>query len=69
MIRNIAMNKKISKWMTFAALLMFVGATFRITSDHFISGAVCFIAAASCVCSANVYRKKENEENQKEVNG
>ena len=61
------MNKKISKWLTFASLLMFVGATFQITSDHYILGAICFVAAASFAYSANVYRKKENQEKPEEV--
>ena len=52
------MNKKISKWLALAALLMFVGATFQITSDHYILGAICFAAAASFAYSANQYRKK-----------
>ena len=52
------MNKKISKWLALAALLMFVGATFQITSDHYILGAICFAAAASSAYSANLYRKK-----------
>jgi len=61
------MNKKISKWLTLAALLMFVGATFQITSDHYILGAICFVAAASFAYSANLYRKKGNEEKQEET--
>ena len=61
------MNKKISKWLALAALLMFVGATFQITSDHYIPGAVCFAAAACFAYSANVYRKKGNEEKQEEA--
>lgn len=48
------MNKKISKWLALAALLMFVGATFQITSDHYILGAICFAAAASFAYSANL---------------
>lgn len=52
------MNKKISKWLALAALLMFVGATFQITSDHYILGTICFAAAASFAYSANLYRKK-----------
>ena len=60
-------NKKISKWLALAALLMFVGATFQITGDHYIPGAVCFAAAASFAYSANVYRKKGNEEKQEET--
>ena len=61
------MNKKISKWLALAALLMFVGATFQITGDHYIPGAVCFATAASFAYSANVYRKKGNEEKQEEA--
>ena len=59
------MNKKISKWLAFAALLMFVGATFQITSDHYILGAICFAAAASFAYSANLYRKKETKKSRK----
>ena len=61
------MNKKIAKWLALAALLMFVGATFQITSDHYILGVICFVAAASFAYSANVYRKKENQEKPEEV--
>ena len=61
------MNKKISKWLTLAALLMFVGATFQITSDHYMLGVVCFAATVSFSCSAEAYRKKEKEVNQKEA--
>ena len=61
------MNRMISKWLTLAALLMFVGATFQITSDHYMLGVVCFAAAVSFSCSAEVYRKKEKEVNQKEA--
>ena len=61
------MNKKIAKWLALAALLMFVGATFQITSDHYILGAICFVAAAGFAYSANVYRKKENQEKPEEV--
>ena len=61
------MNKKISKWLALAALLMFVGATFQMTSDHYMLGVVCFAAAVSFSCSAEVYRKKEKEVNRKEA--
>ena len=53
--------------MALAALLMFVGAVFQITSDHYILGVIYFAAAVSFSCSANVYRKKEKEETQKEA--
>ena len=61
------MNKKTSKWLTLAALLMFAGATFQLTSDHYMPGVVCFAAAVSFSCSAEVYREKEKEVNQKEA--
>ena len=63
------MNKMISKSKCFAlaALLMFVGATFQITSDHYMLGVIYFAAAVGFSCSANVYRKREKEEKQKEV--
>lgn len=61
------MNKRTSKWFALAALLMFIGATFQITSNHYMLGMICFAAAVSFSCSANVYRKKEKEEKQKEV--
>ena len=61
------MNKKTSKWLTLAALLMFAGATFQLTSDHYMPGVVCFAAAVSFSCSAEVYRKREKEEKQKEA--
>ena len=60
------MNIKISKWLALAALLMFVGATFQITSDHYLLGAIWFVAAASFAYSANLYRKKGNEEKAEE---
>jgi len=63
------MNKMISKSTCFAlaALFMFVGATFQITSDHYMLGVIYFAAAAGFSCSANVYRKKGKEEKQKEA--
>jgi hypothetical protein len=53
--------------MALAALLMFVGAVFQITSDHYILGVIYFAAAVSFSCSANVYRKKANQEKPKEA--
>ena len=61
------MSKKSSKWLALAALLMFVGATFQIASDHYMLGVICFAAAVSFSCSANVYRKKANQEKPKEA--
>ena len=53
--------------MALSALLMFVGAVFQITSDHYILGVIYFAAAVSFSCSANVYRKKANQEKPKEA--
>ena len=61
------MNKKLSKWLALAALLMFAGAAFRITRDHYMPGVVCFAAAVSFSCSAEVYRKTEKKVNRKEA--
>ena len=61
------MNSKKSRWMALAALLMFVGATFQITSDHYMLGVIYFAAAVVFFCFANVYRKKEKEETQEGV--
>ncbi len=55
------MKKKISRWPAFAAVLMFVAATFQITSDRFIPGAILFGSGACFAAVANLYRKKENE--------
>ena len=60
-------NNSKSKWLMIAALLMFVGATFQIASDHYMLGVICFAAAVSFSCSAEVYRKKEKEEKKKEA--
>ena len=66
-VEEMKMNRKKSKWLALAALLMFVGATFQIASDHYILGAICFVAAASFAYSANLYRKKENKEKPEEA--
>ncbi len=58
------MDKKISKGLALAALLMFVGATFLIAKDHFILGIICFGAAAGFTTSANVYRERAKKEEQ-----
>ena len=56
-----------SKCLMLAALLMFVGATFQITGDHYLLGVICFAAAVSFFCSAEVHRKREKEEKQEEA--
>ena len=43
---------KTSKAMFLAALLMFAGATFQITDDHWIAAAVCFAAATSFMAAS-----------------
>ena len=63
------MSKRFSKskcWML-AALLMFVGATLQITNDRYWLGIVYFAAAESFFCTSEVYRKRENEDKQKEA--
>ena len=46
---------------------MFVGATLQIANDHYWLGIVYFAAAVCSFCSAEVYRKREKEEKQKEA--
>ena len=58
-------NSTIAKCWTFAALLMFVAATFQTASENFVVGAVCFGAAACFMAAAARCRKKEAEENRK----
>ena len=60
------MKQKASKWMNFAALLLFVTATFQIVSDHFLLGAVYFGAAVCFMTAASGFRKKETKAEQKE---
>lgn len=50
---------KTSKVMFLAALLMFAGATFQITDDHWIAAAVCFAAATSFMAMGGKLRKRE----------
>ena len=59
------MNKKISKWLALAALLMFVGATFQITSDHYILGAICFVAAVVLLILQICIGKKKTKKSRK----
>ena len=58
-------NKKIAKWWSLAAVLMFAAATFQIVSERFLLGAVCFGAAACFMAAAGKYRKSRLEENGK----
>lgn len=57
-------NHTIAKCLSLSALLLFATATFRITSGHFRTGAVCFGAAACFMAAVGKYRKKEAEENR-----
>ena len=61
------MNKKISKYYTIAALLMFVTATFQIANEQFLLGVVFFVSAVCFTSAAGAYRKKEKEEKQEGV--
>ena len=60
------MKQKTSKWMNFAAILLFVAATFQIVSDHFLLGAVYFGAAVCFMTAAAGFKKKETKEKQRE---
>ena len=55
------MKKNISRWPAFAAVLMFAGATFQITSERYILGALLFCAAGCFASIANICRKKEKK--------
>ena len=53
-----------AKWMSFAALLMFVAAVLQIVNDRFWIGIV-FIGAGACFSAAAAsYRKKAAAETQ-----
>jgi hypothetical protein len=53
-----------SKWLSVAALLMFVGATFQIADGHWVLAAVCFGPAASFMALSAERGKLENDELQ-----
>lgn len=57
-------NSTIVEFWSLAALLMFVTATFQITSDHFVVGAIFFGAATCFLSAAGKYWKKDAEENK-----
>ena len=59
------MNETIAKRMSFAAVLLFAAATFWITSDRFLLGAVFFGAATCFACAAGKYQKKQKEQNER----
>ena len=52
---------KSARWLSVAALLMFVGATFQIAGGHWIQAAVCFVAAASFMALAKRHQKVEED--------
>ncbi len=52
---------KNGRWLTFAAILFFIGAVFRITADKWLEGIIYFAAA---VCLTSIQRlccKKEDD--------
>lgn len=54
-----------AKWLSVAALLMFVGATFQIADGHWCLSAVCFGAAASFMAlSAKRGKLEKNDDSQ-----
>ena len=48
----------------YTILIRVLGAVSQIANDHFISGIICFGAAATFTSSANVYREREKKEKQ-----
>ena len=52
-------NQNISKWMNFAAVLMYAAAVFQITNEKFILGAVFFGAGVCFMTAAAKFRKNE----------
>ena len=54
-------NRNISKWMNFAAVLMFAAAVLQITNDKFILGAIFFASGACFMAAARNYQKKETD--------
>jgi len=50
---------KSARWLSVAALLMFVGATFQMADGHWIYAAMCFVAAASFMALAKRHQKVE----------
>ena len=59
------MERSVTKWMGFGAVLMFAAATFLIADDRCIIGAVCFGAAALFLSAAGIYKKKTADDGQK----
>ncbi len=54
------------RWLTFAAILFFVGAVFRITADKWPEGIIYFAAA---VCLASIQRACRRKEDETDENG
>ena len=52
-------NQKVSKWMYFAAVLMFAAAVFQITDGNILIAAVFFGSGACFAAAASRYGKKE----------
>lgn len=53
------MKNNVSKWMSFAAVLLYCAATFHIVDEHFLLGTVFFAAAVCFTSAAATCRKKE----------
>ena len=58
-------NQNISKWMNFAAVLMFAAAVFQIANDKILFAAVFFGAGVCFMAAARKYPKKESDESDR----
>ena len=58
-------NRNISKWMNFAAVLMFAAAVLQITNDKFIPGAIFFGAGVCFMAASRKYPQKETDESDR----
>ncbi len=56
-------HRNVSKWMNFAAVLMYTAAVFQFVNGKMLLGAVFFGAAVCFTCSAGKFQKKESDEN------
>ena len=60
-------NRNITKWMNFAAVLMYAAAVFRFADGKILLGAVFFGAAVCFTCAAGKYQKKDADESGRKI--
>ena len=60
-------NQNITKWMNFAAVLMYAAAVFQFADGKILLGAVFFGAAVCFTCAAGKYQKKEPNKNGRKI--